>query len=219
MSMSLIAVVATLLSGGLAGAILTIVSISFRSRKQPVFFDYEVVPVFKRNMLGESNVRAVLTLSSEVGGTGQDVPSLFVVKLQIVNRGNSDLESFEFGITLSEKEWAVHCDIQSPDRHHVGRVVNVLGPAAPTSEIDFCLKPFNRRDAYLFSIYVVGAEDKVSLNELTLSSKNPVAFRRMSRLPDTLLHYVLGLASVSIYSMSLQFGHPGTQKNRKQLEH
>jgi hypothetical protein len=128
-------------------------------------------------MLGQSDVVARLSLSSPTGGWGQDIPNLSVVNLEVVNSGNKDFSSFPFGLTLSDGDYAVHCDIRSSDRHHQAEIITPFGPAAPAKELDFRLAPFNRRDAYTFLLYVVALDQKAHPGEIHLSSKEPVIFR------------------------------------------
>lgn len=79
-----------------------------------------------------------------------DVPNLLVVNLEVMNGGNRDFTSFTFGVTLTEGDFAVHCDVSSADRHHGAEIV--LGPGAPAKTLDLKLTPFNRGDAYSFTV-------------------------------------------------------------------
>jgi hypothetical protein len=181
---------ASVLGGGAAGAVIASVVTAVRSRKQPIGYRVDVVPVFK-GTLGESDLCARLIIS----GPSQDVKldNLFLAEVQLVNRGNTDFAKLEMGITLSGGDRAVHLITISPDRHHRILVSNSPTPAAPTQEIDFQLVPFNRRDSYGLKTYLVIAQGAQEPGTLLFGSPEAVVFTRMPTLTELAAEAASGL--------------------------
>lgn len=170
-----LATAGSLLSGGAAGAIITLVVTAIRNRKQPIGYRSEIVPVFTSGKIGGSDIVAKLNLHSESGGSGNDVPNLHIAEIELTNRGNKDFPTFKMGLTLTPGNLAVHCAIRSDDRHHQATVLTTIGPGAPQNEIDFQLAPFNRRDVYRLKLYLV-AIGGADLGPIQPGSSEPVVF-------------------------------------------
>jgi hypothetical protein len=166
---------ASILGGGAAGAVINSVVSAWRNRKQTIAYRIEIDPLFRGSDF-LADVRASLTLYSPTGGYAQEIPSLFVVNIEVVNRGNKDYSSFNLGFTLSEHDSAVYCVPSSSDRHRQARVVTVLGPGAPVREIDCLLVPFNRMDRYKFNLYVVAEHGAQVPGDIKLGSTEPIVF-------------------------------------------
>jgi hypothetical protein len=182
-----IVVGASLIGGGAFGAIITLISGAVRNRKQVIAYRTELVPLFRGGMLGGSDVKGKLTLSSSTGGYAEDIPNLFVADVEIVNRGNRDFASFKIGFTLSDGDLAVHCAISAADRHHQAKISTQLGPATPAKAIDFDLAPFNRQDLYKFTLYIVVPDAAEQPGEIQLSSPEPVIFNKAPTTTERLL--------------------------------
>lgn len=166
---------ASLIGGGAAGAVITAIGSVVRNRKQAIAYRTEVDPLFKGGMF-PSGMRASLTLFSPTGGYAQEIPNLFVANIEVMNRGNKDYDSFKLGFTLSNGDSAVHCAVNSSDRHRQAQIVTTLGPGTPVNEIDFLLVPFNRQDQYKFTLYVVTQYGAERPGEIRLGSTEPVIF-------------------------------------------
>lgn len=172
-----IAIGASLLGGGAVGAIITAIVNAVKSKKQPIAYRTEVVPLFKGGMFSGSDIVATLTLSSILkGGYAQNVPNLSIANIEVVNRGNKDYPEFRIGFTLSEGDVALHCVVSPTDRHHQAQIGTQLGPSTPTREIDFTLVPFNRQDEYKFTLYIIARNGADAPGEITLGSPEPVTF-------------------------------------------
>ena len=172
---------ATLLGGGAAGAVITLAVNHQRAKRPVVGFRTEQVPVFQGGTLGDSDVKAKLVLSSLSGGHGFDIPNLFIVKLELINRGSRDFPKLPMGITLTGGDAVVHIASKSSDRHHAVNVVNPPGPAMPLSAVDFELVPFNRGDSYQLNLYIVVPQQTGEPQQIECSSPEPVVF---SELPS-----------------------------------
>lgn len=94
-------IAASILGGGAVGAIITAVVTSYRGRVQPIGRRVEVSPLFTSGFAG-SSLTANVTVSD--GTTDYKFPNLHVADIQLVNRGNRDLPTFTFGVTLSKSE-------------------------------------------------------------------------------------------------------------------
>jgi len=51
-------------------------------------------------------------------GQGRAVSNLSVSRLTLGNKGNKDLERYDFGITFDGSDKAIDVKLDNPDRHH-----------------------------------------------------------------------------------------------------
>ncbi|SRR5258708_1393531 len=182
-----ITIVASLLGGGAAGAIITAIVNALKNRKQTIAYRIEIIPIFSGGMFGGSDIVATLTLSSILKvGYAQNIPNLVVANIEVANRGNRDYPEFKIGLTFSDGDVALHCAVGLMDRHHQAQIRTQLGPGAPTGEIDFLLVPFNRKDQYKFTLYVVARDGAGKLGKINLGSPAPVTFNQVPTVAETL---------------------------------
>ena len=162
-----------LLGGGVAGALITAVVSFYRARRQPVGRRIDVVPVFR-----PSGNAAQLEAAIAVTHMGKSVTfkNLFLAEVQVVNRGNRDLDELKFGATLGGGDRCIFVEATPPDRHHNVSLVSPVIPEAPQHEIDFVLKPFNRGDSYSFKLYLVIPEGRREPRDIVLGSTSPIRF-------------------------------------------
>lgn len=174
-------IVAPLLGGGAAGAVINSIVAAVRNRIQPVGRRVESLPVFKQT-LGKSSLRSMITIHE--GTTEHHFHNLFLIDIQIVNRGNRDVEKFPFGITLKPGDKAVYIEHEAPDRHHQVTKITAVTPGNPADELDFELVPFNRGDSYSLKLYVVIPEGREEPGKVQLSSSQPVRFTDMPTIGE-----------------------------------
>jgi hypothetical protein len=168
-----IQIAVALLGGGAMGAIITALITNHRNKIQPVGYRKEIIQVF-RETSGLSGLQAKLKVYD--GLTNYDFDNLFICRFIILNKGNADIQEFKFGITLLDGDVAIYCESKSDDRHHkVEQLIN-LELNNPSSELDFTLKPFNRKDIYSFNLFIVIPKDKQEPSEIKLSSQHSVKF-------------------------------------------
>ena len=173
--------IATLIGGGAAGSIITAFVAAARNRIQPIGHRVEISPVFQQT-LGDSHLRTKITMSD--GHNELSFDNLFLVDIQIVNKGNRDVKEFRFGVNLSGGDRAVYVIPMAQDRLHKADVATPVNPATPSSEIDLVLKPFNRRDSYALKLYVVVANGKEAPENISLVSDEPIRFIHMPTIGE-----------------------------------
>jgi hypothetical protein len=166
--------------GGLAGAIITNIVTVYRARLQPVGKRIDVAPLFSPGFTAAA-LSPTITVSD--GTRSYQLNNLHVADIQITNRGNRDMPTFKFGITLSGGDGAVHVEGDTQDRHHIVEHTSVT-PAAALPDVDFTLTPLNRGDAYTIKVFVVAAGGKPGV--ITISSSEAVRFVEMPSLTETL---------------------------------
>ncbi len=177
-------VVPALLGGGAAGALINAFITTRRARIQPIGHRIEVIPVF-RHTGSPLSLTAKIAISHDDNSITFD--NLFLANIQIVNRGNRDIDEFPFGITLGHGDSCIHIETSSPDRHHVIIQKTAVNPQSPQSEIDFILKPFNRRDSYLLRLYLVVPKEEEKPKEIILGSSYPIRFTAMPTIAEVLI--------------------------------
>jgi hypothetical protein len=180
---------AGVLSGGLAGAVLTNAITAYRSRIQPVGKRIDVTPLFSPGFTG-SALSPSITVTS--GATTYQFSNLHVADVQVFNRGNRDLAHFSFGLTLSSGDEAVHIDSTVPDRHHTVSLVKPVSPANKTATPDLILTPFNRGDAYTLKVFIVAVGG--APGSITLSSSESVRFVDMPSITESIVDIALSSA-------------------------
>jgi len=177
----LLQISASLIGGGAVGAIITAIVASYKARILPIGKRVEVSPLFSSGF-GGKNFSTSVTVSD--GTADHKFPNLHLAEVELVNRGNKDLASFSFGITLSEMDKVVHVDPSGQDRHHVASLQSQCSPANPSSTLDFELRPFNRGNAYTLRLFIVAAADRPK--SLRVSSAEAVKFTDIPTVAETL---------------------------------
>jgi hypothetical protein len=175
-------IAAALVGGGAVGAMITATVTAHRNRIQPVGKRVEVTPLFTPHASPESLLRPSITISD--GTADYKFKNLFLTDIQVVNRGNRDLPTFSFGVTLAKADHAVHAEPYGLDRHHVATLVALVSPAHPSNSADFQLKPFNRGDSYTIKIFIVAGGDEPG--EIHLSSPEAIRFTEIPSLAETI---------------------------------
>jgi hypothetical protein len=176
-----IKIAAGIVSGGLAGAILTNLVTAYRGRIQPIGKRVDVAPLFTPGFIG-SALRPTITVSD--GTSSYQFANLHVADVSVVNRRNRDFSSFRFGLTLGSKDSCVHAEPTSSDRHHVATPASSVSPANPSNAFDFTLQPFNRSDAYTFKLFIVA--NGAAPEAIDISSPEAVRFTEMPSIAETL---------------------------------
>jgi hypothetical protein len=172
------------LSGGAAGALLSTAVSVYRARRQPVGRRIDVVPVFRPSGSAGDLQAAIAVTHSDKTVTFKN---LFLAEVQVVNKGNRDLNELTFGITLGDGDRCIYVEVKPSDRyHHASIVGNPVTPSSPQPEIDFVVRPFNRQDAYSFSLYVVIPEGRVEPQDIVLGSASPIRFVPMPTTAEIL---------------------------------
>lgn len=172
---------ASLLGGGLAGAILTNIITVYRSRVQPIGRSVVVSPLFTAGFTG-SALSPTVTVTS--ASATHQFPNLHVAEVQVVNRGNRDFDTFSFGLTLATGDQAVHVDPVTSDRHHTVTIDPLIAPDKMQSKSDFTLRPFNRRDAYTLRVFIVAGNSMPGA--ISVSSPEPIRFTDIPSLTETI---------------------------------
>jgi hypothetical protein len=180
--------------------VITVVVASYKARVQPIGKRVDVSPLFTPEFGGPAFSTSV-TVSD--GNTEYKYPNLHLAEIQIVNRGNRDLTSFTFGISLSGKDQAVHVEPKGRDRHHTVTLKSKCTPASPSSVLDFELRPLNRGDSYIIRVFLV--VDGPKPQPLEISTAEPVRFTdlptvtgAMEAVADAVSASVIGVGPLQI---------------------
>jgi hypothetical protein len=180
--------------GGLGGAVFKALWDEWKNRIQPVGRSVEIIPILKPTNTKSGFETYVVVI--QLGGEKRYY-NLFLLDIEISNRGNQHKAAFDFGITLAPGEQAINIESDTPDRHHTV----THSPASidqPQNSIDFTLKPFNRRDRYQIKVYVTIPTHSIAPAIPEFSSVDPVKFTDIKSLTETLAE--------SIEVSALRFG-------------
>jgi hypothetical protein len=170
------------LSEGFLGSVLTNAVTVFRNRVQPVRYRIKTTPLFTEGVQS-TTIEAKVTLME--AGKDYRFDNLFLSELTVTNTGNQNIKEFTVGITMDDSAQMVHVSCDPPDRHHGATVVNAPSPAQPRKDVDYVLKPFNRRDPYSFRILSTCFQDEEP-GKIMLSSSEAVRFVSTQGLIESL---------------------------------
>jgi hypothetical protein len=186
-------------SGGLAGAFLNAAITHWRGRTQPVHVILSSTAIINATAV-RPELAAKITVGS--GPSAQAFESLWLIELDLSNRGNKDLDSFTFGVTFQGDDPCIGWGYESEDRLHKTEIAVAPSPVAPRCELDIALKPFNRKDIYKIRLYVAPKVAGREPERPKLGSIAPVKFVDSGTASDALS---AALAKSSSFEVSLPF--------------
>lgn len=172
---------AGLLTGGLAGSILTQVMAWLNSRKQPIYYKTEVEPLLPRRTGVRINAQAT------IDGKPHDIMRVSIITVEIVNTGRKDFAEFDFSVLVSSGERVLSYAVPDPTPFHIMEGTDGSVAGKPASAVKFTCKPFNRGDTYSCKLIVVSETDAAFVQEPKIGSHLPVTFVESPSLGQMIL--------------------------------
>jgi hypothetical protein len=166
-----------LLGGGAVGAIITMIVTTFRNKIQSVGYKILIDKIFYPDAISNTEITKI-TFSGATQTYHFD--NLFIATVLLTNSGNKDIEKFVCGVTLPENIKVVKIETIPQDRHHSVLLKSDIKFDKTSSEIDFELVPFNRKDTYEIKLYITISTETLELSNIKLGSPHPVKFVAMS---------------------------------------
>jgi len=198
----IITLIGSLLGGGAMGALINTLVTRYRNRQQPISYSLETFEMFNKDEY--KGLQAELTILDHANSNVSVVfENLSVARLVLVNKGNHDIELFDFGVTLSGDSAIVDIKLESPDRHHTANCLELPDVRETTQELDFTLKPFNREDQYTFNIYLT---HYVNPGKITLSSAHSTRFVKKESTTNKLSTTLAIIVSIGVGLSGLGLG-------------
>lgn len=170
----LIAIGASLIGGGAAGASINQLVTAYRGRRQPIGYRFESAALFSPP--SETAGPSFRVTFTPVGGVATELANLHTLRVELINRGNSDRTTMLLGLTLPVGQNIVHAEKATGDRHHRMTIQGELSPSTASNEIDVVLEPFNRGDTYTLTLYVTLPPDIDEVGPIEPSSSEAVRF-------------------------------------------
>lgn len=174
----------TLIGGGAAGSILTILYNKYQNQKQSIKYEIISNSIFHPNSELKNSV--CLNIYNEEGSSVHDYYNLFLVILKIKNIGNKDFEKFEFGVNIKGNKEVIKIEYETIDRQHELKLDKEISFNDTSDEIDISLDPFNREEEYLIRFFIAtvtsGQDDDILAfkeTDFELSSKHPIRFTKV----------------------------------------
>jgi hypothetical protein len=169
---SWVPLVAALVSGGAAGALINAYFAHRRNRIQPLQYREAVSHVFD-GVLPSSSVKASITLTSS-DGTKAEYNNLHLVNTEFINTGSLDLAPFIFNAAAAEGYEFVFVDAPKPDASHSVIISNPPSPATKKKDLEVKLSPLNRANKYQISFYLIADGPRPKSNLINYTSAQPV---------------------------------------------
>jgi hypothetical protein len=177
----------TILGGGMMGAVLKTVFDAYRDRLQPVAYRTSTGIVGGPTpALAGLHAQVVILHNAEA----YDLHNLSVITVEIVNRGNRDLDSFIFGVEMQDGQLCLFSEGRGEDHHHSITVQNPIPtPEARQPIVDFICRPFNRGNIYRINLYLELPNGVDRPGPIKLGSPAPVRFTEAPSFIDALKEY------------------------------
>ena len=106
--------------------------------------------------------------------------NLYIGTIEIINTGQLDFQEFSFGINLTEGNKFIQNKSSSKDRHHIVEITNEPTLANQTHSFDIKLKPFNRKDRYVFDVILTSSFIDIYDDCFEISTPMPVKLTKIS---------------------------------------
>jgi hypothetical protein len=198
-----IPIAASVLGGGAVGALITAGITSFRNRIQPIGYRIDAITLFAGSHANE-NFQVKITISD--AASVREFANLHVLDVRIVNRGNLDWKSFEFGIAMPSGHHLVHIDPIGVDRHHKVEQTNLSRMSDGRVGLDFVISPFNRRDVATITIFITLDGGIAQASMPNFSSPEPVRFGPMPSVVEALQATATSIATNMVMDMLKKAG-------------
>ena len=186
-------IVAALAGGGAAGACITALVTSFRNRVQPVAYRLQARELFSNAL---QNGALDIKVSVSEAGRRHEFDNLYELDIEIINTGNVDWPTFDFGLTLPAKQQAVLVEGRMTDRHHRFTSLPTLSPENVSRELDIQVNPFNRGDRYGVVLYINRDDDNTLIGGIDISSPQSVIFKPIPVPSELVLEYLRVLSFI-----------------------
>ena len=181
--------------GGLGGSIFTFWYTGYRAKSQPVSYVLKTQKLFgDHQAVGELHLSVVAYDPTNSMPDPEHFDHLFLIELEIVNNGNSDIKEFTFGITFNDADRILFCQYHGTDRHHVITSDSHPTVTIPLSRMDFTCTPFNRSDSYSIILYVAPAINETRISKPEVTSPHPVKLTLAPNTSEFLVDAASGVA-------------------------
>ena len=176
---------------GFMGAIAKMFFDEWKGRRQPVGYRIE------NELIGgptppDAGLHAQVAIIHN--GAAYDLTNLSVIRVEIANNGNKDIDAFVFGVEMSTGERCLFAEGKGEDHHHKIAIQNLPTPDDRKETIDFRCAPFNRGDVYRINLYLELPSGQEAAGTVKLSSPMPVKFVSAPTFMESLKRYAGGVA-------------------------
>lgn len=176
------------LSGGAFGALIRQYFENRRNKIQPIFLYIEVKSFYNSEKNGFFNSQIILT------GTTKEYKfsRLYTGTIELINIGLNDYSEFGFGITCPEEIKFIQMRLISSDRHHVAEIISTPSLENQINTLDIILKPFNRKNKYIFDILLTTDNSVITERDIKISTAFPINWVELKKTSEITMQH-LGL--------------------------
>jgi hypothetical protein len=178
----IVQIVIPLLSGGAAGAIITTLVQSIRSRVPQVTYTVEQDRVFTATG-ADNSLQA--NVSVEHDKQAFHFSNLSLVKVTLANSSSRDHAAFDLGLTLPTGHGIIKVECISKDRLHVVACQPTPSPSSPGQFLDVLLTPFNRGDSVVIKLYIHSSATQFKADDLQVATSASVNLIRVGSLEES----------------------------------
>ena len=185
----------TVIGSAAAGALIQRAISAFRKRTQAIGRRVDIFPRFEDTA---GTLRQSTDIKISDGTQEYSYAKLRLVQIQLTNQGDYNYDEFKFGISLSEGDVALYIESQVPNRHHQVEQLTPVTFREPKSEVDFILRPLNKKGTYSLRLLIVVPQESKELGEIQFSSPLDVEFVHLPTTKEVL--------EEAIHSTNISFG-------------
>jgi len=177
------------LGGGAVGALIKQFFDSRRNRIQPIGYSIELKPFYNSQGI---NTQLINQITLNDGTNEYQFSNLYTGTIEIINTGLKDYPNFSFGINLPTGVYFIKNKSTSKDRHHITELTNEPTLTNQTDSFDINLKPFNRKDRYVFDVLLTDSNPNSNLSNdcITISTPMPVKLTKISTTGEAIISYM-----------------------------
>jgi hypothetical protein len=177
------------LTGGLVGSLITNLWTEWRNRITPIGYRIENDRLFDPTQ-ELSSLKVCITVFHD--NEQYSFNNLSIVQVELINRGNKDLEKLTYGISLDGAKKIIFTETEGQDRHHIMTADEMACPSTPLTTMDFTCQPFHRGNIYSLKLYVISLEGDTQPAHVKLSSPDSIRFVEAPPVGEILREALLG---------------------------
>ena len=189
--MEILQLIIVVLSGGAAGAFITIIYNQRKDRIPPINFSIDYNTIFTAEHVYEKHQTSIiLSEKSDDGEKNFQFDNLYLAIVKLKNTSRNDFGKFKFGLSLKEDQEIVKIDTVSSDEKHQIKTTPKIDFLKRHSQVDVRLTPFNRKDEYTIKIlYTSSQNSPIEQRLIRLSTRHPVRLLSEKERNRTLSQY------------------------------
>jgi hypothetical protein len=193
-------IASALVSGGAMGAFINQLFYWRRTRIQSIGKNIEIKPLFNKSH--DNTILNTKIIVEDTNNQKFEFDNLWIASIVIANNGNTDYAEFELGINLKDKVKAVRAISPNANRHHQINFKNEPKLNQALQEIDFAIKPLNRKQVYEIDLFLTSENKEITEKDIELISPHSINFVQIKDFAES-VGEIIGGVSISLFGNTI----------------